>query len=134
MKKIKLYYLSLFSLTALFPLLPGLTQNASACAIVDATTQVALHGSATPANQQNMVNTASDDNCLGNAAVGTTTQVGIGAAPQQQINQSDYFVGGGNINQTGLTSPVIEVTPETQIDLQNPAYDQQLLNGVVPQY
>ncbi|MDJ0567725.1 MAG: hypothetical protein QNJ53_01650 [Pleurocapsa sp. MO_192.B19] len=125
--------LSLVGLSPLLALLPGITSSANACAIVDATTQVALHGSATPATQQNTVNTASDDNCLGNAAVGTTTQVGIGSAPQQQINQSDYFVGGSDINNTGVTSPVIEVTPETQINIQSPAYDQQFLDGLIPQ-
>ncbi|HEY9770668.1 MAG TPA: hypothetical protein V6C71_19635 [Coleofasciculaceae cyanobacterium] len=124
MKKIKLSALSLFSLAALLPLLPTATPGAGACAIVDATTQVALHSSAIPANQQNTVNTASDGNCLGNAAVGTTTQVGVGSDPQQQINQSDYYVGGGDVNNTGLTSPLIEVTPQTQIDLQIPAYAQ----------
>ncbi|MEM7592636.1 MAG: hypothetical protein AAF383_14130 [Cyanobacteria bacterium P01_A01_bin.83] len=133
MKKTKLYSLSLFSLAALLPFLPNNTPSANACAIVDATTQVALHSSPIPADQQNTVNTGSDDNCLGNASVGTTTQVGVGAAPQQQINQSDHFVGGGDINDTGLTSPVIEVTPQTQIDLQVPTYDQEFVDGLIPQ-
>ncbi len=131
--KFRIYSLSLLSLTALLPLFPGMTPSANACAIVDATTQVALHGSATPATQENNVNTGHDDNCLGNAAVGTTTQVGIGSEAPQQTSQSDYYVGGGDINNTGLTSPVIEVTPQTQIDMQSPAYDQQFLNGVYPQ-
>jgi hypothetical protein len=133
MNKIKLYGLSLFPLATLLSVLPTVTSAANSCAIVDATTQVALHSSATPANQQNTVNTGSDGNCLGNAAVGTTTQVGVGSAPQQQVNQSDYFVGGGDINNTGLTSPVIEVTPQTQIDMQIPTYDQQFVDGLVPQ-
>ncbi|WP_019505338.1 hypothetical protein [Pleurocapsa sp. PCC 7319] len=114
--------LSLVSVVAVLPFSPGLTYSANACAIVDATTQVALHQSPTPADQQNTVNTASDDNCLGNAVVGTTTQVGVGHESQQQINQGDYFVGGGDINQYGVTSPLIEVTPETQIDMQIPGY------------
>ena len=133
MRNIKLYGLSICSLATLLPLLPNLTPAVRACAIVDATTQVALHSSPDPANQQNTVNTGHDGNCLGNAVVGTTTQVGVGAAPQQQINQSDYFVGGGDLNNTGLTSPVIEVTPQTQIDMQIPTYDQQFVDGLVPQ-
>ena len=133
MRRIKLYGLSLFSLATLLPLLPNATPAARACAIVDATTQVALHSSPDPANQQNIINTGHDDNCLGNSVVGTTTQVGVGAAPQQQINQSDYFVGGGDINDTGLTSPIIEVTPQTQIDMEIPNYDQQFVDGLVPQ-
>ena len=131
--KFRIYSLSLLSLTALLPLFPGMTPSANACAIVDATTQVAIHGSATPATQENNVNTGYDDNCLGNTAVGTTTQVGIGPGEVSQSHQGAYFVGGGDINNTGLTSPVIEVTPQTQIDIQSPAYDQQFLNGVYPQ-
>lgn len=119
----KPYGWSLFSLAVLLPVLPRAVPPASACAIVDATTQVGLHSSSMPANQQNTVNTGHDDNCLGNAAVGTTTQVGIGSTPPEQINQSDYFVGGGEYNDTGLTSPYIEVTPETQIDLQIPTLE-----------
>lgn len=133
MNKIKLYGLSLFPLATLLSLLPTFTPAASSCAIVGATTQVALHSSASPANQQNTVNTDHDDNCLDNAAVGITTQVGVGSASQQQINQGNYFVGGGDINNTGLTSPVIEVTPETQIDMQIPTYDPQLVDELVPQ-
>lgn len=132
MKKINLYCWSLFSLAALFPLLPGATPSASACAIVDATTQIALNTSDIPSDQQNTVNTASDDNCLGNTAVGTTTQIGVGSAPQQ-INQSDYFVGGGGLNNTGVTSPLIEVTPQTQIDVPIPGYAQQSFDGLYPQ-
>lgn len=115
---------SLLSLAIFLPLLPSATPSANACAIVDATTQVAIHSSSIPANQQNAVNTAHDGNCLGNAAVGTTTQVGVGSTAPDQINQSDYFVGGGEYNDTGLTSPYIEVTPQTQIDLQVPTYGQ----------
>ena len=129
MLNFKLYGWSLFSLAALLPILPSAVPSANACAIVDATTQVALHSSPMPANQQNTVNTGHDGNCLGNAAVGTNTQVGIGSTPPEQINQSDYFVGGGEYNDTGLTSPYIEVTPETQIDLQIPTLEQQSLGG-----
>lgn len=130
--KFSIYSLGLFSVTALLPFIPGTTPSANACAIVDATTQVAIHGSDTPALQQNNVNSGFGENCLGNSAVGSTTQVGVGTNPPQQTSQSDYYVGGGDLNNTGLTSPNIEVTPQTQLDIKSPAYDPQFLNGVYP--
>jgi hypothetical protein len=124
--------LALFSLTALFPLMPSVTPSTNACAIVDATTQVAIHGSKTPATQQNTVATGSDGNCLGNTAVGTTTQVGIGSGEVKQSHQGAYFVGGGDINNTGITSPTVTVTPQTQVDVYSPAHDQEFLNRLIP--
>ena len=130
--KLSIYSLSLFSLAALLPLISGSTSPANACAIVDATTKVAIHGSDTPANQQSNLNTGFGNNCLGNSAVGTTTQVGVGTTPPQQTSQSNYYVDGGQINNTGLTSPNIKVTPQTRINIKSPAYDPQFLNGVYP--
>jgi hypothetical protein len=130
--KFTAHSLALFSLTALFPLIPSVTPSANACAIVDATTQVAIHGSKTPATQENNVATGSDDNCLGNTAVGTTTQVGIGSGEVQQSHQGAYFVGGGDANNTGITSPTVTVTPQTQVDVYSPAHDQEFLNRLVP--
>ena len=127
--KFKICSLGLFSLASLLPLIPALTPAVNACAIVDATTQVGIYGSQ-PGVQENNVNTGHDGNCLGNAAVGTTTQVGIDQNGTDQTNESDYFVGGGEYNDTGLTSPYIEVTPETQIQLHSPAHDQEFLNDL----
>jgi hypothetical protein len=125
--------LSLFSLSAaVIPLLPSSTPAVNACAIVDATTQVAIHGSRTPAQQQNNITTGSDGNCLGNAAVGTTTQIGIGSGEIQQTHDGNYFVGGGDYNNTGVTSPVIEVPVQTQVDIYSPAHDPQFLNNLIP--
>ncbi len=126
--KFKICSLGLFSLASLLPLIPALTPAVNACAIVDATTQVGIYGSQ-PGVQENNVNTGHDANCLGNAAVGTTTQVGISPGQVNQTNEADYFVGGGD-QDTGLTSPVIEVTPETQIQLHSPAHDQEFLDGL----
>ena len=120
--KFKICSLGLFSLASLLTLIPALTPGVNACAIVDATTQVDIYGTQ-PGLQENNVNTGHDDNCFGNAAVGTTTQLGIGQNGTNQTNESDYFVGGGEYNDTGLTSPYIEVTPETQIQLHSPAHD-----------
>ncbi len=127
--KFKICYLGLFSLASLLPLIPVLTPGVNACAVVDATTQVDIYGSQ-PGVQENNVNSGHDDNCLGNAAVGTTTQVGIGSEGTNQTNQSDYYVGGGEYNDTGVTSPYVEVTPETQIQLQSPAHNQEFINDL----
>ncbi len=130
--KLSIYSLSLFSLAALLPIISGVSSPVNACAIVDATTQVAIHGSDTPATQQNNLNTGFGNNCLGNSAVGATTQVGVGTNPPQQTSQRSYYVDGGDINKTGLTSPNIKVTPQTQLNIKSPAYDPQFLNGVYP--
>lgn len=126
--------LALLSLAVinLLPLLSSATSPAQACTIVDTTTQVAIRGSRTPAQQENIITTGSDDNCFNNTVVGNTTQVGIGAGQIRQSNQGDYFVGGGNINNTGLTTPNITVTPQTQVDVYSPAHDPEFLNHLRP--
>jgi hypothetical protein len=125
--KFKICSLGLLSLASLLPLIPVLTPGVNACAVVDATTQVDIYGTQ-PGTQENNVNGGHDGNCLGNAAVGTTTQVGIGQEGTDQTSESDYYVGGGEYNDTGLTSPYVEVTPETQIQLQSPAHNPGLVN------
>lgn len=124
--------LALLSLTALFPLLPSGTPAAHACTIVDTTTQVAIHGSQNPAEQENNITAASDDNCFNNTVVGNTTQVGIGAGEIKQSNQGKYFVGGGDINNTGLKTPTVIVTPQTQVDVYSPAHDENFLEHLRP--
>ena len=124
--------LALLSLTTLLPLLPSATLSVNACTIVDATTQVAIRGSRTPAQQENNITTESDDNCFNNTVVGNTTQLGISAGQVRQSNQGEYVVGGGDINNTGLTTPTIIVTPETQVDVYSPAHDPEFLNHLLP--
>ncbi|MBE9168830.1 hypothetical protein IQ238_15370 [Pleurocapsales cyanobacterium LEGE 06147] len=125
--------LSLFSLSAVLPLVPSVTPSANACAIVDATTQVAIHGSPNPAQQKNNVTMGHDDNCFNNNIVNTTTQLGISPGEVQQTHQGDYFVGGGNLNNTGFTTPVIQVPVGTQVDVYSPAHDPQFLKSLLPQ-
>ena len=121
--------LTLLSLTAVtLPFIPKAISPVNACAIIDTTTQVAIRGDRTPAQQENSVTTGSDGNCFNNNVLGNTTQVGIGAGQIRQSNQADYFVGGGDINQTGLTTPTITVTPQTQVDVYSPAHDPNFLN------
>ena len=124
--------LALISITTLLPLLPSFTPSVKACTIVDATTQVAIHGSRTPAQQQNTVTTASDNNCFNNTAVGTTTQVGVSSGQVKQSNEASYYVGGGDLNNTGLTTPNVTVTPQTQVDIYSPAHDPEFLKHLRP--
>ena len=124
--------LAFLSLTTLLPLLPSATLSVNACTIVDATTQVAIRGSRTPAQQENKITTESDDNCFNNTVVGNTTQLGISTGQVRQSNQGEYAVGGGDVNNTGLTTPTIIVTPETQVDVYSPAHDPEFLNHLRP--
>lgn len=124
--------LAFISLT-LLPLVPGIMPSASACTIVDTTAQVAIRGDRdTPAEQSNSVTATADDNCFNNTIVGNTTQVGIGAGQIKQSNQGEYFVGGGE-NETGLTTPTVIVTPDTQVDVYSPAHDPQFLQHLRPE-
>ena len=124
--------LTLLSLTTLLPLFSTVTP-VNACTIVDATTQVAIRGDRnTPAQQENEVTAEADDNCFNNHVVGSTTQVGVGAGRIIQSNQGDYFVGGGNVNTTGLTTPTVIVTPDTQVDVYSPAHDPNFLKHLRP--
>jgi hypothetical protein len=133
MMKFPLLSLSLFSLSAFLPLVPSLTPSANACAIVDATTQVAIHGSRNPAQQKNDVIMSHDDNCFNNNIISTTTQLGISPGEVQQTHEGNYFVGGGNLNDTGFTTPVIQVPVGTQVDVYSPAHDPEFLNNSLPQ-
>jgi hypothetical protein len=131
--KFRFVSLSLLSFSALLPFTPSFTPAAKACLVYDVNTQVAIHGSQTPAQQENNVTTGSDDNCFNNVAGGTNTQVGIGAGEVQQNRDAEYFVGGGNQNNTGLTTPTITVTPSTQVDVYSPAHDPNFIKSVTGQ-
>jgi hypothetical protein len=124
--------LALLSVTTLMPLFPSFTPSVNACTVAAPTTQVAIHGSQTPAQQENNVTTASDENCFNNNIVGETTQVGVSPGQVVQTNTGDYFVGGGDVNNTGLTTPNVTVTPTTQVDVYSPAHDPQFLNNLRP--
>ena len=81
--------LTLLSLTTLLPIVSSIAP-ANACTIVDATTQVAIRGDRNrPAQQENEINAAADDNCFNNHVVGNTTQVGISPGQVVQSNQGD---------------------------------------------
>jgi hypothetical protein len=126
------YSLGLLSVATLLPLVPAMTNSVQACAVVAPSTQVAVSGDPNQVTQQNQISTSYDDNCLGNAAVGTNTQVGIGSGEISQTHQGDFSVGGGAYNQTGYTSPNVEVTPEIQLNIYSPAHDPNYLNHLYP--
>ncbi len=121
--KLNSRYLGLFTLALLLPLIPSTTPNVNACAIVDATTQVAIRGSREASEQTNEVTAEHDDNCFNNNLVGTNTQLGITSGKVRQSNRSSYFAGGGNSNTHGIKTPVVKVTPQTQVDIYSPAHD-----------
>ena len=124
--------LALLSLLAL-PLVPSFTPAVNACAIVDTTTQVAIRGDRdTPAQQESNVSAGSDDDCFNNTVVGNTTQVGISAGQIIQNSEGNYFVGGGGTNDTGITTPTVIVTPDTQVDVYSPAHDPTFLEHLRP--
>ena len=116
-------YFSLFTLALLLPLIPSATPKVNACAIVDATTQVAIRGSREASEQTNDLTIGHDNNCFNNNLLGTNTQLGITSGKVRQSNRSSYFVDGGNSNTNGIKTPVVTVTPQTQIDIYSPAHD-----------
>lgn len=125
--------LALLSAATLLPFIPSITPQVNACSIVDTTTQVAIRGDRdTPAQQESNVTAAADDNCFNNTVVGNTTQLGIGAGQVVQTSEGEYFVGGGDINKTGLTTPTVIVTPGTQVDVYSPAHDPEFLKHLRP--
>lgn len=121
--KLAQYLLGVCSIATLLPLVPSLSASVNACSITAPTHQLAITGNRDGAVQSNSITTGHDDNCLGNNIVAPTNQVSVGADQSVQVNQGDYFVGGGEYNQTGISSPVIEVTPTIQNDIYSPAYD-----------
>lgn len=121
--KLTQYLLGVCSVVTLLPLVPSFTASVNACSVTAPTHQLAITGTRDGAVQSNDVNIGSDDNCLGNNIVAPTNQVSVGADQSVQVNEGDYFVGGGQYNDTGISSPVIEVAPTIQNDVYSPAYD-----------
>lgn len=124
--------ISILFLSALLPWLPSATPKANACAMTDVLIQLAIHGSPQPATQSGNFNMGSDGNCLGNSITNTTTQLYMGSDPVEQTYEGNQFVGGGNINQTGITSPVIQTPVWIPVDVYNPALDPSFLRSLMP--
>lgn len=121
--KLTKYWLGLCSVVTILPLIPSVTSPVNACSVTAPTHQLAITGTRNGAIQQSEINIGHDDNCLGNTIVAPTNQVSVGADQSVQVNEGNYWVGGGDYNQTGVSSPVIEVTPTIQNEVYSPAYD-----------
>ena len=121
--KLAKYLLGVCSVATLLPLIPSATPSVNACSITAPTHQLAITGTRGGAIQSSQITTAHDDNCLGNTIVSPTNQVSVGAEQSVQINQGNYFVGGGEYNTTGVSSPTVVVTPTIQNQIYSPAYD-----------
>ena len=117
------YLIGLTSAATLLPLIPAITPSANACSVTAPTHQLAITGSRNGATQVNQIATGHDGNCLGNNIVSPTNQVYVGTDPVTQYNQGNYYVGGGEYNQTGVSGPVIEVAPTIQNQIYSPHLD-----------
>ncbi|MGF1541897.1 MAG: hypothetical protein ACFCU5_15855 [Pleurocapsa sp.] len=127
--KINTYLLGLFSLTTLLPLMPSLTPSVNACAVVAPSVQVAVQGSEEEAQQQSNVNVTDDGKCFNNNIVSPNVQVGTSSGQVQQNYTGDFHIGGGDLNNTGLTTPTTVVDPHIGVSIENsPAYDPEFLN------
>jgi hypothetical protein len=118
--KSKLILLSAFSISALSAFIPTFSPSAKAvCVLTDVNVQVAIHPKDTAANQSNNVDQQASDNCYGNSATTTGTQVYYGSGSVNQSRDSIQKVEGGN-NPTGINVPPIKVPINIQVDV--PAY------------
>lgn len=115
-----LFSLSLLSVATLLPLASSFTKTANACVMVDANPQVAIHPEGTTADQQSTSNMSADDNCFDNNTINSTTQVQMAPGDIKQTHDSQQVVGGGNINNTGLTTPTIKVPVNPKVDVTVP--------------
>ena len=123
--KFKLLSLSLFSLSAVSPLMiPSFTHPAMAgCVAVDVGTQVAVDGNRT-GHQTNHTTQNFGPNCS-NSRGGTVTTVGhqscVSANCQQNRTSSQLVDGDGN--PIGVKTPNIGIQVHTPVHVYNPAED-----------
>ena len=128
--KLSTHLLGLFSLTALLPLMPSLTPSVNACAVVAPTVQVGIRGSEQEAQQESEINVTDDGNCFNNHIVSPTFQYGESTGEIRQSNTGNFHVGGGDFNQTGLTTPTVVVDPHIGVDVRSPAHNPEFINNL----
>lgn len=122
----------LLSLAALLPLTPSLTTSASACAQTAVGVQVRVSGQKNPkAAQKYGANQTSDDNCFNNNITSVGKQISVGSEAPEQDLQFNQHVGGGNINQTGMTTPNVKTQVPVQVDVYSPAHDPEFMNRMM---
>jgi hypothetical protein len=51
----------------------------------------------------------------------------VGSDPVEQTYEGNQFVGGGEFNQTGVSSPVIQTPVYVPVDVYSPAHDPNFL-------
>jgi hypothetical protein len=126
--------LGLLGLSTLLPLTPSFTPSASACSETAVGVQVRVSGERNPqADQTFNANQASDDNCLNNNVVGVGQQISVGSQAAEQNLEFNQQVGGGDINQSGITTPTVKTQVPVQVDVYSPAHDQDFMNGMMEQ-
>lgn len=123
--KSKLLSLGLFSFSALMSLAPSLTTPASAtCVDTGVTVQIALRDrTKAPAQQTSHTESEIEDDCFGNTATGTSTQIYFGDADQviQESDRSVYMGGGEDpLAGTGVDTPNVSNHIQIQHDIPLP--------------
>jgi hypothetical protein len=115
-----------------------LTPNAnaqSACVMMDINFQMGMHGSPTPATQVNDVTMGSNANCFSGAAVTHSTQTAVSPGTVTQVRSAESSINSqvpdGLAGMPGFEGgPAIKVPVSVQMDLYNPALDQNFQPGM----
>jgi hypothetical protein len=132
--KFNLLSIALISASTLLPLIPSVTPPANACSETAVGVQVRVSGERNPQTDQTFnANQTSDPNCFNNNVVGVGQQVSIGSQAAEQNLEFNQHVGGGDINQTGITTPTVQTQVPVQVDVYSPAHDQQFMNQMMQQ-
>jgi hypothetical protein len=130
--KLSIFSLGLISISALLPLTPSFTTSASACAQTAVGVQVRVSGEKNPqAGQKFGANQTSDDNCFNNNVTSVGKQISVGSQAPEQDLEFNQHVGGGNINQTGVTTPNVKTQVPVQVDVYSPAHDPEFMNRMM---
>ncbi len=120
--KLSLFSIGLYSTASLIGILSSVQTIASAqCVVTDVSVQAAIHGSRTPADQENDVNIDHDGRCTGNRSTHTSTQVHVGGnKPVKQTRTSNHRISGGRRNnRNGRGGPMVEVQVDVPVDVHN---------------
>jgi hypothetical protein len=122
-KKLKIFSLSLLSLSATLTLASSLTPPASAqCVMADVSVQAAIRGSKKPAQQTNEVDMQSKGACVGNTSVHTGTQLYVGGGDTViQRRNSRHRLESVSPPVTGIAGPTVKIPVNVQVDVYNPA-------------
>jgi hypothetical protein len=107
----------------------------SACVMMDINLQLGMHGTQSPSTQINDANMAANNDCYSGASVLTNTQTAVTPGPITQVRSSDATIDSRTpANLTGIPGlgggPAIMVPVNVQIDLYNPALDNNFQSGL----